>query len=77
MGRPAYQSPFVGGECAGDLREAALLEEAISAGLRQSDPARRHGLSCSRTVVPGSDHGVAAAMRDSGALQEALLRYCK
>ena len=67
---------FVGGACAGDVREAALLEKAIIAG-RQSvaSPASAPpALSCTCTIVPGSDHGVAAAMRNSGELQKVLCK---
>ena len=61
---------FAGGKCAGDVQEARLLEKAISGG-RQAAAL----VSCSCTIVPGSDHAVAAAMKASGQLQEVLCRH--
>ena len=65
---------FAGGECAGDLRESALLEKAIGASQRSvgASPVLR----CTRTVVPGSDHAVAAAMKASGQLHDVLCSHC-
>lgn len=62
---------FAGGACSGDVREAALLEKAIIAASPASGPP---ALSCTCTIVPGSDHGVAAAMRNSGELQRVLCK---
>lgn len=83
---------FVGGACAGDVREAALLAKAIGEGraglaARASPPspaataaaatAAPPALSCACTIVPGGDHGVAAAMRDSGELDRVLRAYAR
>lgn len=72
---------FAGGGCAGDVHEAALLEQAISSRAHQSATSPgvlpQAQMSCCRTLVPGSDHAVAAAMRVSGELQEVLIRYCR
>lgn len=65
---------FAGDKCAADVYEANLLEKAISTAHQSTHAAV--ALSCSTIIVPGSDHGVAAAMRDSGALQEVLCRHC-
>ena len=69
---------YAGGECAGDLREAALLEKEISARWPPSAGAGAAAapVRCSRITVPGSDHAVAAAMRSSGLLHEVLCDHC-
>ena len=75
---------FAGGECVGDVHEATLLERAINdaheSAIQQaavSQQAAAPLLSCSCTIVPGSDHAVAAAMRVSGELNEVLTHHCK
>ena len=70
----AIQQVFVGGACPGDVREASLLQKAVDTGRQCSTtpPGAPPALSCSCTVVPGCDHGVAAAMRALGELHELL-----